>query len=70
MGGSVGVVVALLIALLLGQAPLPPSLPTPEVSISVLLTTFVVLATVGIAAGVAPARMASRVDPSTALRVS
>jgi putative ABC transport system permease protein len=70
VGGAVGVVLALLLTVLLGNAPLPPSLPSPEVSTSVLLTTFSVLATVGIAAGVVPARIAARVDPSTALRVS
>jgi putative ABC transport system permease protein len=69
LGGAVGVVSALLITALLGQVPLPPELPTPRVSASVLLTTFAVLTAVGLVAGIAPARIAARADPSTALRV-
>jgi putative ABC transport system permease protein len=70
LGGALGVAMALLITALLGQAPLPPAFPAPRVSASVLLTTFVVLAAVGLSAGIAPARIAARVDPSTALRVT
>ena len=39
-------------------------------SASVLLTTFAVLTAVGLTAGIAPARIAARVDPSAALRVT
>jgi putative ABC transport system permease protein len=70
LGGAVGVVVALLVTTLLANAPLPPELPTPQVSASVLLTTFAVLTAVGLIAGIAPARIAARVDPATALRVT
>ena len=70
LGGAVGVASALLITTLLAHAPLPPELPRPQVSASVLLTTFVVLTAVGLIAGIAPARIAARVDPSTALRVT
>jgi putative ABC transport system permease protein len=70
LGGALGVAIALLITALLGQAPLPPALPAPRVSANVLLTTFVVLTAVGLSAGIAPSRIAARVDPSTALRVS
>jgi putative ABC transport system permease protein len=70
LGGAVGVASALLITALLAHAPLPPELPRPQVSASVLLTTFAVLTAVGLTAGVAPARIAARVDPSTALRVT
>jgi putative ABC transport system permease protein len=69
LGGALGVAVALLITTLVGQVPLPPALPTPQVSANVLLTTFAVLTAVGLVAGIAPARIAARVDPSTALRV-
>jgi putative ABC transport system permease protein len=70
LGGAVGVVVALGVTTLLANAPLPPELPTPQVSASVLLTTFAVLTAVGLIAGIAPARIAARVDPATALRVT
>ena len=70
LGGAVGVLGALAITALLGHAPLPPELPRPQVSASVLLTTFAVLTAVGLSAGIAPARIAARVDPSAALRVS
>jgi putative ABC transport system permease protein len=70
LGGGLGVALALLVTALLGQAPLPPAFPAPRVSANVLLTTFAVLTVVGLSAGIAPARIAARVDPSTALRVS
>ena len=70
VGGAVGVASALLITTLLAHAPLPPDLPTPQVSASVLLTTFTVLTAVGLTAGIVPARIAARVDPSAALRVT
>jgi putative ABC transport system permease protein len=70
LGGAVGVAGALAITTLLGHVPLPPELPTPQVSASVLLTTFAVLTAVGLVAGIAPARIAARADPSTALRVT
>jgi len=70
LGGAAGVALALIVAALLTVAPLPPALPAPRVSASVLLTTLAVLAAVGLVAGVAPARIAARVDPAAALRVS
>jgi putative ABC transport system permease protein len=70
LGGAVGVASALVITTLLGYAPLPPAFPAPRVSANVLLTTFVVLTAVGLSAGIAPARIAARADPSTALRVT
>lgn len=70
LGGAVGVLGALAISELLGYVPLPPELPRPQVSVSVLLTTFAVLAGVGLVAGIAPARIAARVDPASALRVT
>jgi putative ABC transport system permease protein len=70
LGGAVGVASALLITTLLGYAPLPPAFPAPRVSANVLFTTFVVLTAVGLIAGIAPARIGARVDPSTALRAT
>jgi putative ABC transport system permease protein len=70
LGGAAGVALALIVAALLGVAPLPPALPAPRVSAGVLVTTFIVLTAVGLVAGVAPARIAARVDPAAALRVS
>ncbi len=68
-GGALGVLVGAAIASAVALLPLPPMVPVPRVSPGVLVTTFAVLAATGVAAGVAPARLASRVDPGTALRV-
>jgi putative ABC transport system permease protein len=70
LGGAAGVALALIVAALLAVAPLPPALPAPRVSAGVLVTTVIVLTAVGLVAGVAPARIAARVDPAAALRVS
>jgi putative ABC transport system permease protein len=67
-GGGVGALLGVAIALGVGWLPLPEHLPTPEVSPAVVFTTFVVLVGTGVVAGVAPARLASQVDPATALR--
>lgn len=69
-GGLLGVGLGVGVALGIGLLPLPEAIPAPRVSLSVILTTFGVLAAVGIAAGVVPARIASRVDPGTAMRVT
>jgi putative ABC transport system permease protein len=68
-GGALGVLLGAGIALAIGMLPLPPMIPKPRVSPGVLVTTFAVLAATGVAAGIAPARLASRVDPGSALRV-
>jgi ABC-type antimicrobial peptide transport system permease subunit len=67
-GGGAGALLGVAIALGVGWLPLPEQLPTPEVSPAVVFTTFAVLVGTGIVAGVAPARLASQVDPATALR--
>ncbi|MEE3332637.1 MAG: ABC transporter permease [Myxococcota bacterium] len=69
-GGLLGVVLGLGLIGLIAMAPLPPAVPTPTPSMSVLITTFCVLVGTGLGAGIAPARIASRVDPAAALRVT
>lgn len=66
--GGLGVALGAGAALALGLAPLPPDFPPPQISAGVLVTTFAVLVGIGLAAGVAPGRIASRVDPAAALR--
>ena len=68
-GGALGIVLGAGLALAVQLLPLPEMVPVPVVSLRVLATTFGVLATTGIVAGVVPARVASRVDPAAALRV-
>ena len=67
-GGGLGAALGVAIALGLGALPLPEHFPAPEVSPAVVFTTFTVLVGTGLLAGVAPARLASRVDPAQALR--
>jgi putative ABC transport system permease protein len=68
-GGVLGILLGLAIDLAIGLLPLPEMIPTPEVSVSVLGTTFAILAATGLLAGIVPAQRAARVDPATALRV-
>jgi putative ABC transport system permease protein len=70
VGGALGVGIGTGLAYATSLLPLPDMLPTPRVSLSVVLTSFAVLAAVGVVAGVVPARVASAVDPASALRVS
>lgn len=70
VGGTLGVAIGLSAVLLIQVAPLPPDFPPPRILPSVVSTTFLVLVAVGLAAGVAPARVAARVDPASALRVT
>lgn len=69
-GGVLGVGIGLAGVGLLGLLPLPPELPAPSVSPSALLTTFFVLTSIGLVAGIVPARIASQVDPAAAMRVT
>jgi putative ABC transport system permease protein len=69
-GGAIGVLLGLGMAAGIGMLPLPEAIPAPRVSTSVLLTTFAVLTGVGVLAGIVPARLASRVDPAAAMRVT
>lgn len=69
-GGMFGIALGLAGVGLLGLLPLPAELPSPSVSPSVLVTTFFVLTSIGLAAGIVPARLASQVDPAAAMRVT
>jgi len=68
VGGGLGALAGVAIVAGIAWLPLPAELPKPAVSPAVVLTTFTVLVGTGLAAGVAPARLAARVDPAAALR--
>ena len=68
VSGAVGVAFALLAVGVVAALPLPPSFPKPHASVATVVTTFAVLFVMGLAAGVLPARLAARVDPSSAMR--
>ncbi|MFI5397061.1 MAG: ABC transporter permease [Candidatus Binatia bacterium] len=70
VGGAIGIVLGVALASGVGLLPLPDMIPAPRLSFSVILTTFGVLAAVGLVAGIVPARLASRVDPGAAMRVT
>ncbi len=70
MGGALGVGIGAGLAFAISMLPLPDMLPAPRLSASVVVTSFAVLAAVGLVSGVAPARAASAVDPATALRAT
>lgn len=70
VGGGIGIGMGLAGVGVLGVLPLPAELPSPSVSPSVLVTTFFVLTSIGLAAGIVPARLASQVDPAAAMRVT
>jgi putative ABC transport system permease protein len=69
-GGLLGVAVGVALTWGVGRLPLPEEIPTPQLSLSVIATTFGVLVAVGLAAGIVPARLAARVDPGAAMRVT
>lgn len=69
-GGALGAIAGLAIIAALQIAPLPPDFPPPRLLPSVVATSLLVLVSVGLVAGVAPARRAARVDPSAALRAT
>ena len=68
--GEEGAGLGLLVMAAIELAPLPDQVPRPVPSTAVVLTTFGVLVATGLAAGVVPARIAARVDPAAALRVT
>jgi putative ABC transport system permease protein len=69
-GGALGTLLGLGLVVALRALPLPPDLPRPLLLPSAVATTFAVLVGVGLGAGVWPARVAARVDPAAALRVT
>jgi putative ABC transport system permease protein len=69
-GGLAGAALGVVLAGLFNALPLSESIPSLRVSLSTVLTTFAVLAVVGIVAGILPAQRAARVEPSVGLRVS
>ena len=69
-GGLLGAAISCGLLFVLSLFPAPDFLPIPRLSTSVVVTTVLVLLAVGVVSGVAPARLASRVDPAAAMRVT
>ncbi len=69
-GGALGAAIGAGIAGGVAALPLPDLVPRPRLSLRVIGVTSFVLVAVGLVAGIAPARAASRVDPALALRRS
>jgi putative ABC transport system permease protein len=67
-GGALGAALGVAAILGIGALDLPELVPAPRLSWSVVSTAFALLASIGVVAGVTPARVASRVDPAAALR--
>ena len=67
-GGGLGVALGTLAAWALTLVPLPEIVPGPHLEWNVVATAFSVLVIVGLASGVVPGRVASRVAPAAALR--
>ena len=70
VSGMIGIAIGAALVLVAGLLPLPEMVPAPTLLPGVFATTFLVLVGTGLAAGVAPARLAARVDPAIALRVT
>jgi putative ABC transport system permease protein len=68
IGSMIGFLVSYGIILLLGIIPIKEYVGTPEFSIEVVVTTILVLITVGLLAGLMPARRASNIDVVECIR--
>lgn len=68
IGSMIGFLVSYGIILLLGIVPIKEYVGTPEFSIEVVVTTVLVLITVGLLAGLMPARRASNIDVVECIR--
>ena len=69
-GGALGAALSFGLLFALSFVPPPDFIPLPRSSPSVVITTMLVLLGVGLVSGIAPARVASRVDPAAAMRVT
>lgn len=67
-GGVLGVLLGVGACLVLARIPAPDLVPLPELSPRIVVVAIACMATIGLAAALAPARRAMAVDPSIALR--
>jgi len=67
-GGALGVLLGVGACLVLMRIPAPDLLPVPELSLRIVALAIACMATLGLAAALAPARRAMGIDPSIALR--
>jgi putative ABC transport system permease protein len=68
LGSSIGFVIAVLITQAMQFIPIKEFVGTPEISVQVALATMVVLAIIGFAAGIMPARRAATLNIVDCLR--
>jgi putative ABC transport system permease protein len=69
LGGGVGMALGILGCVGLGALNMPDLVPIPVLSTSLIVTAFVVMASIGLIAGCLPAWRAIQVDPASTLRM-